>query len=163
MDIFLIEAETEQERPAKISKVVRKELPLKKDGWKFNWKSLFKTEGADFYKISLVETPHNIEGMLMITIFNEEMVFMNNIEIAPHNIGSQGLYKNVAGCLIAYACKESFERGIGNYNGFLSFESKTELIELYHRKYGAQLAMGHKMFIDPQVGKMLIKKYLNIQ
>ncbi len=100
--------------------------------------------------------------MLTITIFNEEMVFMNKVEIAPHNYGGKARYKEVAGCLIAFSCKESFERGKGHYNGFLSFDSKTKLIELYQNKYNAKIAMGHKMYIDPIAGKALIKKYLNI-
>jgi len=52
--------------------------------------------------------------------------------------------------------------GKGNYLGFLSFDSKTELIELYQNKYGATFAMGNKMFFDPEAGKKLMKKYLGI-
>ena len=98
----------------------------------------------------------------MLTMLNEEMVFMNNIEIAVHNLGNDGIYKNTADCLIAYACKESFDRGIGSYRGFLSFDSKTKLIPWYQEKYGAEWAMGHKMFIDTAVGIKLIKQYLDI-
>jgi len=163
MKIFLLEKKSGKEKAVAISSVLKKELPLKKDGWQFNWRTLFEVEGADFFKITLDETSQIIEGMLMLTIFNEEMVFMNNIEIAPHNYGRHGIFKNVAGCLIAYACKESFERGIGNYNGFLSFDSKTVLIQLYQEKYGAKLAMGHKMYFNPESGKKLMKKYLGIR
>lgn len=91
------------------------------------------------------------------------MLFMNNIEVASHNIGRNKRYENVAGCLLAFACRESFDRGRGNYNGFLSFDSKTELIELYYKKYGASIAMGHKMYFDPEAGKRLMEKYLGIK
>ena len=162
MKIILKNTKTDKEKEATISKILKKDLPLKKDGWQFNWRQLYKIEGAEIYKLSTEEKPKMIEGMLMLTIFNEEMVFMNNIEIAPHNYGSKGVYKEVAGCLIAFSCVESFERGKEGYNGFLSFDSKTKLIELYQNKYGAKIAMGNKMYFDPVAGKALMKKYLNI-
>ena len=162
MKVTLIEKETGAQRTAFIQKIVRKELPLKKDGWNFNWETLFKIEGSEIYKISLEESPNEIQGIIMLTMYNEEMLFMNNVEIAPHNIGKSKKYVNTAGILLAFACKKSFEKGKGNYKGYLSFDSKTELIELYHNKYGATLAMGHKMFFDPEAGKKLMKEYLNI-
>jgi len=162
MNIVLRNTKTGKEKKGVISKVSKKYLPLKKDGWQFNWRQLYKIEGAEIYKLSTEENPKIIEGMLMITIFNEEMVFMNNVEVAPHNYGNKGIYKEVAGCLIAFSCIESFERGKGGYNGFLSFDSKTKLIELYQYKYGAKIAMGNKMYFDPIAGKALMRKYLNI-
>ena len=162
MKVKILEKSTEIEKIAEIQLLEKKEIPLKKDGWNFNWRQLFKVEGSRIYKIALEETPNKIEGVLMLTLFNDEMLFMNNIEVAPHNLGKGKKYNNVAGCLLAFACKESFERGKGNYQGFLSFDSKTELIELYHYKYGASVAMGNKMFFDSEIGKKLMKKYLGI-
>ena len=139
------------------------EMPLRKDGWQFTWKKLAKVEGAQFYKITLKKSPEAIEGVLMITLINDEMLYMNNVEVAPHNYGRKGKYENVAGCLIAFACKKSVELGKGHYLGFLSFDSKTELISLYQDKYGATWAMGQKMFIDPVNGRKLMGKYLSIK
>ncbi|MBK8042604.1 MAG: hypothetical protein IPK21_08020 [Haliscomenobacter sp.] len=130
---------------------------MKKNGWQFNWKDLGKTEGAEFYKLSKINTPGEIEGMLMLTLLYEEMLFMNNIEVAPHNYGSKGKYEHVAGCLLAYGCYKSFELGKNAYVGYLSFTSKTELIELYEKKYGATHAMGQKMFFGPQSGRQLME------
>lgn len=90
------------------------------------------------------------------------ILYMNAIEIAPHNYGTAGKLENVAGCLLAFACYKSFELGKGHYLGFLSFDSKTRLIELYEKKYGATMARGQKMFFSPAAGKKLMKKYLNI-
>ncbi len=89
------------------------------------------------------------------------MLYMNNVEIAPHNYGSKGNYENVAGCLIAFGCLKSFELGQNHYKGYLTFESKTELVDLYKKKYNATLAIGQRMFIEPQEGLKLIEKYLN--
>lgn len=163
MKIQLKEVETGKLYEGQILESFPKEMPLKKDGWQFTWKKLSKVEGAQFYKITLKDSPKKIEGILMITLINDEMLYMNNVEVAPHNYGRNGKYENVAGCLIAFACKKSFELGKGNYLGFLSFDSKTQLISLYQEKYGAIWAMGQKMFIDPIGGKKLMEEYLNIK
>lgn len=162
MKVTIIERKTKETAEGRISRVKKKELPLKKAGWNFNWRELYKVEGAEFYKLTLNESQNRVEGILMLSIQYEEMVIMNNIELAPYNIGVKKKYRNVAGCLLAFACKYSFEKGKGSYEGFLSFDSKTELIELYQNKYGAQWAMGHKMYFDPIAGKALMKKYLKI-
>jgi len=146
-----------------ITKASKQDLPSKRDGWQFTWKKLGKTEGAEFYKLSTTEDPETVEGMLMLTLINEEMLYMNNVEVAPHNYGSEGKYDNVAGGLIAFGCYKSFEKGKNYYLGYLSFESKTQLIELYQNKYGATFAMGQKMFFDPDAGKNLMKKFLTIK
>ena len=109
MKVKILEKSTEIEKIAEIQLLEKKEIPLKKDGWNFNWRQLFKVEGSRIYKIALEETPNKIEGVLMLTLFNDEMLFMNNIEVAPHNLGKGKKYNNVAGCLLAFACKESFE------------------------------------------------------
>lgn len=89
------------------------------------------------------------------------MLIMELLEIAPHNIGSKSKkYDYVAGCLIAFACRKSFQI-VGDYKGFLTFVSKTELIEWYIAKYGATLTLGQRMYIDSDVGLVLIDKYLN--
>lgn len=85
---------------------------------------------------------------------------MNDIETEPQSVGSKGKYQNVAGCLIAYACRLSFEKGKGNYIGFLVFDSKTKLFNLYKNRYGAITTMGQRMCIEPMQGKRLITKYL---
>lgn len=162
MDVEILEIESGKKKAGRIVLIKQKELPLKKDRWNFNWRQLHKVEGAQVFKLSLAETPNKIEGILMLTLFNDEMLFMNNIETAPHNIGKDKKLDFIAGCLIAFACKQSFEIGKGNYQGSLSFESKTELIELYQNKYGATWAMGHKMFFDSDAGKNLMEQYLKI-
>jgi hypothetical protein len=162
MKVYLQELENGEQIEAIISTASKKDMPLKKDGWQFTWKKLARTEGSDFFKLTRLDAPDEIEGILMLTLLYEEMPFMNNIEVAPHNYGSGGKFENVAGNLIAFACYKSFEIGKNSYVGFLSFESKTKLIDLYQDKYGADFAMGNKMFFDPIAGKNLMKKYLMI-
>lgn len=162
MKVYLQEAESGVQIEAIITRALQQELPLQKDGWQFTWKQLGETEGSEFYKLTRMDAPNEIEGVLMLTLINEEMLLMNNVEIAPHNYGSGGKYEHVAGGLIAFACYKNFELGKNYYVGFLSFESKTRLIELYQKKYGATFVAGQKMFFEPKAGKALMKKYLLI-
>jgi hypothetical protein len=162
MKPILLDIKTGQQKLAVISKASAGEMPLKKDGWQFNWRSLAKTEGAMLFKISLEENPEGAEGMLMLSLMFDEMLYMNNIEVAPQNYGKDGRYENIAGCLLAFACRMSMTHGKGAYKGYLTFDSKTELIELYRNKYGATPAMGQKMFFTPKAGDMLMEKYLGI-
>lgn len=163
MEVHILDTRSNKKKLAEIAKAMLKEMPKRKDGWNFSWRTLFKVEGSETYKITLKGESTEIEGMLMLTLMNDEMVYMNTIEIAPHNYGQKGKYDNVAGCLISYACLRSFELGANNYEGFLTFESKTELIQLYQDRYGATLAAGQRMFIEPAVSLKLIEKYLNIE
>lgn len=162
MKIQLLATKTGKLQPAFIEKATLKDMPLKKDGWNFNWRELFRENiSGKFYKISLEHSPKIIEGMLLLVLMNGEMVEMKNIEIAPHNYGVKGENDYVAGCLISYACLKSKTMGLGAYKGFLSFESKTKLIPIYQKKYGAVPSLGQRMFIEEQVGEKLIKEYLN--
>jgi hypothetical protein len=109
--------------------------------------------------LKTIEPPQELEGALQLKTENE-MLIMDVLEIAPHNIGQKNKkYDYVAGCLIAFACRESFKLE-GNYKGFLTFVSKTNLIKWYSDKYGAVLALGQRMYIDDNIGLKLIKEYL---
>ena len=163
MEIKIIEASTKKKIDAVIEIAEFKDMPKKKDGWNFNWRSLFKTEGAEFYKLTINEQEKTIEGVIMLSLMNDEMMYMNNVEIAPHNYGSKGKYENITGCLIAFACLKGIEKGKNFYEGYLTFESKTALIDFYRNKYGATLARGQRMFIEPNVGQKLIKEYLDFE
>ncbi|MGK0363645.1 MAG: hypothetical protein ACI85O_000698 [Saprospiraceae bacterium] len=145
---------------AEIVKASSKDMPFKKDGWNFNWRSIIKKEETETYVLRLKSNPSAIQGVLHLKK-QEGMLIMELVEIAPHNIGQKSKrYEYIAGCLIAYACKETFKLET-NYKGFLSFEAKTRLIDWYKEKYYAKIAMGHKMYIEPEDGIVLINEYLN--
>ena len=81
---------------------------------------------------------------------------MNLLENAPFNIGKDKLYEGVAGNLVAFACKLSFQRG---GQGFVSFRAKTKLIDHYVKTLGAYHFGGHLMVIDSIAAQNLIDKY----
>ncbi len=158
MYILDIQANTLVE--SEIVKATLKDMPLKKDGWNFNWKTTIKKKDTETYVLRLKSNPSSTQGVLHLRKMSG-MLFMDLVEIAPHNIGQKyKRYDYIAGCLIAFACRESF-RMESNYKGFLSFESKTELIKFYVEKYYAKLIAGQNMYIEPSNGKRLIDEYLN--
>lgn len=134
-------------------------MPLKKDGWNFNWKSTIKRKNTKTYVLRQKWKPEQVEGVLQLRE-SEGMLIMDLVEIAPHNIGIKTKrYDRVAGILIAYACRESFMLD-NEYKGFLTFLSKTELVEHYKSRYGARQALGQRMYIEPEEGMRLISEFL---
>lgn len=99
----------------------------KKNGWLFNWKAELKLPDREVYKLTIVNNPNITQGITSLTI-KPDHVFIHLIENAPFNKGKDKLYEGVAGNLVAYACRLSFQRGA---NGFVSFHSKTNLIGHY--------------------------------
>ncbi len=156
---FILETANNRLVEAEIILAKSNDMPLKKDDWNFNWRQLFKEHNTQTFILRTKQPPHSIEGVLHLMSENE-MLVMDVLEIAPGNIGRRNKkYDNVAGCLVAFACRESFKIE-GAYKGYLTFVSKTNLIEWYINKYGAEKALGQRMFIDPAAGLSLIGKYL---
>jgi len=81
---------------------------------------------------------------------------MDLIDSAKFNKGKNKLYRGVAGNLVAYCCKMSFEK---KYDGVVSFIAKTQLIEHYEQTLGAKLFGGNRMFIDTREATILTTKY----
>jgi hypothetical protein len=96
-----------------------------------------------------------IQGLISITDKGDH-IFMDLIESAKFNKGKSKLYKGVAGNLVAFACKTSFEKG---YEGVVSFIAKTQLIDHYTETLGAKLFSGNRMFIDTKESQILTTKY----
>jgi len=127
----------------------------KKNGWNFNWKSELDNDINEVYKLTIVGNPDIIQGALSIRK-EADHVFMNLLENAPFNIGRQKLYEGVAGNLVAFACKLSFQSG---FEGFVAFTAKTKLIRHYIDTLGAYHFGGHRMVIETHSAKNLIEKY----
>ncbi|MCF8366313.1 MAG: hypothetical protein K9H16_11060 [Bacteroidales bacterium] len=143
-----------------VSLVSRSDLSLvtKSKGWLFNWKYEFVQIEREVYKLTIVDNPNIIQGLLSVTIKSDH-VFMNLLESAPFNLGKDKIYVGVPGNLVAFACKLSFQRG---GEGFVSFESKTKLIDHYIKTLGASHLGGNLMVIDSIAAKRLIEKYFKI-
>lgn len=127
----------------------------KKNGWNFDWKLEFKDLKKETYKLTIVNNPDIIQGLLSITI-DKGFIFMNLLENAPFNIGRNKLYEGVAGNLVAYACKVSFQKG---FEGYLTFTAKTNLIDHYEKTLGAYHFKNQRMIIETKPAKILVDKY----
>jgi hypothetical protein len=84
---------------------------------------------------------------------------MHLVENAPFNKGKSKIYAGVPGNLVAFACKLSFQRG---HEGFVSFISKTQLVQHYIDSLGAIHVGGRVMIIDTKAALKLINKYFPI-
>lgn len=127
----------------------------KKTRWKFNWKAEFSDISKEVYKLTIVNNSNIIQGLLSVSIMDDH-VYMNLLESAPFNVGDNKLYEGVAGNLVAYACKISFQKG---FDGYLAFIAKTKLIKHYEETLGAYHFKEQKMFIETPSAKILVEKY----
>jgi len=126
-----------------------------KNGWLFNWKSESKRPDRDVYKLTISGNPEIIQGLISISE-REDYVYMHLIESAPFNLGRKKVYVGVPGNLVAFACRISFHRG---FDGYVSFTSKTQLIEHYQNTLGAINVGGHLMVLNTDAALRLIDKY----
>ena len=138
--------------------VTPKELQSLK-GWKFDWTSPDLKE-ADVYKLTL-ENNDKIQGLVAISYFaKDKAVYVNIVESAPHNIGSNKQYNGVGGHLYAIAAQKSVEKG---YGGFLFMDAKNlELVEHYQNTLGAVLIgrpHPYRMVVDEDAAHKLLDIY----
>ena len=127
----------------------------KKNGWNFNWKQELANNSREVYKLTIINNPTIIQGLLSFTLKTDH-IYMELIESAPFNLGKNKLYEGVPGNLVAFACKISFQYG---FDGFVSFTAKTKLIEHYEKTLGAYHFGNHLMIIQNSVAQQLINKY----
>ena len=123
--------------------------------WNFNWNAEIKNPKKEVYKLVTVSNPLIVHGLISISDDGDH-VFMHLIESAAFNRGRKKLYRGVAGNLIAFACKISFEK---NYDGVVAFEAKTKLIEHYKQSLGAKHISANRMFIDTVESRILVHQY----
>jgi len=140
-----------------ISRLTKADLQqiTKKNKWIFNWKSELGDNSKEVYKLTIIHNPSIIQGLVSFSV-KTGYIYMNLLESAPFNLGKNKLYEGVAGNLIAYVCKVSFQQG---FDGYISFTAKTKLIEHYEKTLGAQLFGGQTMVINTPAATKLIDKY----
>jgi hypothetical protein len=126
-----------------------------KKGWNFDWNLEFDDIKKEVFKLTIVNNPSIIQGLLSISV-ERDHVFMNLLESAPFNLGKNKIYEGVAGNLVAYACKTSFQKG---FDGFVAFTAKSKLIKHYEETLGAIHLKNQRMIIEMDASKLLVEKY----
>jgi hypothetical protein len=128
---------------------------IKKTAWEFNWHKEIKDETKEVYKLTTVNNPLIIQGLLSIED-KQDHIFMHLVESALFNKGKDKAYFGVPGNLVAYACKVSMDKG---YEGFLAFDAKSALIKHYQETLHATHFRGLRMFIETKAALRLIAQY----
>jgi len=123
--------------------------------WRFDWGNEASATGRDVFGL-VVDDGDVIEGLISFERA-EDHVFVHLVEIAPHNVGENTVFRGVPGNLFAYVCLRSFEYG---FSGFVAFDAKTELILHYQHSLGArQIGSSSRMIIDAERARQLITQY----
>ena len=121
---------------AVIEPVVAKDFTLiKKSKQRFNKFDWSKYKSKEVYKLTVKENDL-IVGVLCITDHTDsgtDAIEIELLESSAENIGKGKVYDHIGGCLIAFACRESFKRG---HEGCTFLTPKTSLIRHYMDKYG---------------------------
>ncbi len=160
------EVATKKSHDTEILSVIKEDLKevTRKNGWGFPWKSFFKLPERSLYKLTIAGDPARIiHGLISVeTMRTEQYIELHHIENAPHNYGKRKKYAGVAGNLVAFACKLSFELG---FEGFVAFRAKTALIEHYSLTLNATLinARQNRMAIFPEAAQKLVNSYYKIR
>src|ERR1700733_5165463 len=124
---------TNSEIEAIILPVDRDDLPhiKKSKRFGFNW-HLFKDEKV--YKLMRKGDPE-ILGLMCLEDHSVgwDAIEIKLLEVGRAHIGKNKKIEKIAGCLIAYACRESIKNGHG---GWVFLKPKTKLIDHYINAYG---------------------------
>ena len=153
--MLLIERKTGKTYKGAIEQLRQSEiLKLEKhSSFEFDWS---KTKDYEVFKIFRVGEEEILGLVAILDIPKELRVHLHLIEISKENRGKNKQIENLAACLFAFVCKQSFQKG---YGGFVSLFPKTELITYYREQYGFQ-QIGNQMAIFSEASQSLIDKYL---
>ena len=130
-------------------------LVTKKSGWLFDWRQEFKRLERSTFKLTITGNSDIVQGLISIEE-RGNYVYMHLLESAPFNMGKNKVYVGVPGNLVAFACLRSFQIGGA---GFVSFQSKTKLIEHYVETLGATYYGKHNLIIETEAATKLVRQY----
>ena len=141
-----------QVRITELSTRALKKLSKDKVRFQFDWTDTCDT----IYQLEIIASGE-ILGLVAIDIVVAELrVEICLLEVSSENIGKGKKYEHIAGMLIAYVCRLSFELG---FFGFVSLIPKTRLIKHYEETDGF-VSYGTHLVVDLEASELLINKYL---
>ena len=153
--MHLIDKKTGKKLDAIIEKMMKSAVKKLKGNKNFLFDWSFEVEN-DVYRIMLMEE-EKILGLVSIIDYPKEFrLHINLLESSKAYRGEHKILENIPGCLIAFVCQLSFEKG---YEGFVSLIPKTELINYYNEKYGFE-QIGNQMAVYYELSNSIINKYL---
>jgi hypothetical protein len=120
----------------------------------FNWKKI-KNESL-IYKLTLINSK-DILGLIAIVDYPEEQRSeIKLLAVSAENLGKEKKFEGIAGCLIAFACKEALLK----FKDFpcVSLIPKTELKQHYINKYH-MIDAGWQLYLEDIPLFNIIKEY----
>ncbi|MRG46798.1 hypothetical protein GFS24_16885 [Chitinophaga sp. SYP-B3965] len=108
---------------------------IKKDKERFDKFDWNQYKGREVYKLRRKDD-ETILGLMCLTDHADvdtNAIEIELLEVSDDNIGESKKIDGIGGCLIAFACRESFKRG---HDGCVFLVPKTYLVDHYPEKYG---------------------------
>lgn len=154
MGYYLEDKITGERLPATISRLSRKEVMLisKSKRFHFNWN---KEADSEVYGLRIDATGEFMGAVSIERNPVEFAVKMRLIANAKEHTGAGKRLERIAGSLLAFVCRISFE---SEFEGYVYLIPKTHLIKVYREKYGF-INTGTSMFLNSANSKILIGKY----
>ena len=81
-----------------------------KNRWDFNWMIELKNPAKEVYKLTIVNNLNIIQGLVSLEVMHDH-IHMHLVESTPFNKGKSKMYAGVAGNLVAFTCRRSFQMG----------------------------------------------------
>ena len=107
-----------------ISLLILDSKQIRKSDWQFNWIKELGDSSKQVYKLTTINEPTIIQGLLSIEDKNDH-IFVHLIESANFNKGNGKVYSGVSENLVAFTGRIAFEKG---YDGFIAFDEKAALL-----------------------------------
>jgi hypothetical protein len=152
----IAEVETGKRISIVISKAENEDFKLlTKKRFSFSWKAFRNL--ATVYKLQ-IKSEEDILGVIgLIDWPAEKRMEIKLLASSMENIGKGKRYDGIAGCLIAFACRQAVT--MYGAEACVSLVPKTELIGHYVKKYHMQNA-GWQLYLDGTNLIKLLKEYL---
>jgi hypothetical protein len=160
--MYLIDVGSGEKIEAAIDPVSENDFKIIKKEFQFDWT---RHKGKEIYKLHILNAK-KIQGLMCIVDHAAkeiDAIEIELLEVSEDNKGEDKKLDRIAGCLIAFACRESIKRG---HDGYFFLIPKSDLIKHYQAKY-------HLAYIGPigpnltgtiigeeKIARKLIREYL---
>lgn len=148
----LIERNTDRVVKTTYRIIEKDEIPSITKGWSFDW---LDSQLDDYVIYGVALEDGTIQGLLAVKP-DKGFIEAGLVENAPSNVGRKGLYNGVGSHLFAIAAKISFQMG---FEGYISFVSKTGLVEHYKKRLNARQISGQRMYLNTEASYRLVQTY----
>lgn len=141
-----------------ISRAVAAQMQ-KYENWKFDWSDP-DLQDCQIYAL-YVDGSNATQGLIACREYKSKGSTLGYIEVAlaesnPKNVGEDGIYKGVGAHLFSIASRLSFDLG---YEGYVTFISKTDLVEHYIKTLKAEVLFDRTMQLTSKASKYLVEMY----